>query len=122
MAVSSPRLDHGATPLFRFCLLLRAQALVCLYPIRPSCFFDSRGDNRTAVNLRDDLVPVHLGRVPYGWLTHLVFLSVAPFDALSSVPEGVDLRSLLLLPYYPALFDPTLSMAIGSKTGLSLFS
>ena len=74
MAASSPRHDHGATPLFRFCLLLRAQALVCLYPVRPSRFFDSRGDNRTAANLRDDLVPVHPGRVPYGWFAHLYSL------------------------------------------------
>ena len=69
-------------------------------------------------------MPVHPGRVPYEWYAHLVF--VAPFDALSSVvacvPEGVDLRFMLLLPYLPALFDPALSMVIGSKTGLSLFS
>ena len=52
-------------------LLLRAQALVCLYPVQPSRFFDSRGDNRTAANLRDDLVPVHPGQVPYQWFAHL---------------------------------------------------
>ena len=44
---------------------------------------------------------VHLGRVPYEWSAHLVF--VAPSDALSSVmacvPEGVDLGFMLLLPY-----------------------
>ena len=74
MAASSPRHDHGATPLFRFCLLLRAQALVCLYPVRPSRFFDSRGDNCTTANLRDDLVPVHPGRVPYEWFAYLYSL------------------------------------------------
>ena len=41
------------------------------------------GDNRTASNPRDISVPAHPGRVPYEWLTHLVFLSVAPSDAPS---------------------------------------
>ena len=60
-------------------------SLVCLYPVRPSCFFDSHGDNRTAVNLRDDLVPVHLGRVPYEWLhTCILSESLLPVPCLLS--------------------------------------
>jgi len=57
-----------------FRLLLHAQALVCLYPIRPSRFFNSRGDHRTIMNQRDDLVLVHPGWVPYGWFAHLYSL------------------------------------------------
>jgi hypothetical protein len=73
---------------------------------RPLRFFDSRGDNRTAMNQRNVTVPVHLGRVPYKRFAHLVFLSLLlPSDASSSIMacvlEEVDLRPLLFLLLLP---------------------
>ena len=50
-------------------------------------------------------MPVHPGRVPYEWLTHLVLLSVAPSDApsfvVARVLEEVDLALGYSCSYCP---------------------
>ena len=78
------------------------------------------------MNQRDDLVPVHPGQVPYEWFAHLYSLVSRSFQC-PIFCHGVCARRsrppfLAVIALVAALFDPALSMAIGSKTGLSLLA
>jgi len=71
-------------------------------------------------------VPVHLSRVPYEWFAHLYSLVSRSFQCPIFCHGVCAGRSrppfLAIIALLAALFDPALSMAIGSKIGLSLLA
>ena len=71
-------------------------------------------------------MPVHLSQVPYEWFAHLNSLVSRSFQC-PIFCRGVCVRRsrpqfLAVIALLAALFDPAMSMAIGSKTGLSLLA
>ena len=69
---------------------------------------------------------MHLSQVPYEWFAHLYSLVSRSFQC-HVFCHGVCVgrsrpQFLAVIALLAALFDPAVSMAIGSKTGLSLLA